>query len=537
MKKKGVLSCIITILIGIFFAGGVWAVPPPPHTIYGTVKQDGANVPSGTVVSAWIGGVQYRSTATILNGGESVYALDVPGDDTDTPTIKEGGGNGEIISFMVGSDWAPQTVAFSSGSTTNLNLALTTQYTLTTSVSPYNGGSVSKSPNKSAYNSGEQVTLTVMAYSGYQFSSWSGDATGANSTIYITMNSNKTVTANFTQVQVTQYTLSVSSIPSNGGYVTVYPNKYTYAEGEQVTITATANSGYQFSSWSGDATGVNSTIYITMNSNKTVTANFTQSISETITPPAMPAGPSNGVRNTTYTYTTGGASSSLGHQVQYRFDWGDGTMSPWLSVGSVSASRVWNYTGTYYVRAQARCASDWIESAWSGALTVVITSSQQLPLIGLLESPVDGSRISGIMTIHGWALDGKGIQKVELFIDEQLIGNIPYGSTRRDVQASYTNYPNAENSGFGMIWNYSILTSGPHEIKVRVYNQDGVTKDLISNMVVGQFHGEYVEGISPSERWIYNLSVTVNGVTKRYDVKLQWSNENQNFVITEIIPK
>jgi hypothetical protein len=178
-----------------------------------------------------------------------------------------------------------------------------------------------------------------------------------------------------------------------------------------------------------------------------------------------------------------------------------------------------------------------VESAWSGALTVVITSTQQLPLVGVLESPVDGSKVSGITTIHGWALDGKGIQKVELFIDGQLIGNIPYGSTRADVQAAYPNYPNAANSGFGMIWNYSILPQGPHEIKVRVYNQDGVTKDLVSNMVVGQFHGEFVEGVFPSERWIYNLSVTVNGVTRRYDVKLQWSNENQSFVITEIIAK
>ena len=40
------------------------AVPPIPSSFYGTVKLNGSNVPGGTKVSAWIGGVKYAETET-----------------------------------------------------------------------------------------------------------------------------------------------------------------------------------------------------------------------------------------------------------------------------------------------------------------------------------------------------------------------------------------------------------------------------------------------------------------------------------------
>jgi hypothetical protein len=45
-----------------------------------------------------------------------------------------------------------------------------------------------------------------------------------------------------------------------------------------VTLTATANSGYTFSSWSGVDSSSGTTAYVTMNSNRTATANFTGAI-------------------------------------------------------------------------------------------------------------------------------------------------------------------------------------------------------------------------------------------------------------------
>ncbi len=157
--------------------------------------------------------------------------------------------------------------------------------------------------------------------------------------------------------------------------------------------------------------------------------------------------------------------------------------------------------------------------------------------IGNLENPKDGQTVSGIEVIYGWALDTTGISKIELFIDDQPIGNIPYGGTRGDVKDVYPDYPNAENSGFSMIWNYSILTPGQHSILVRLHSLDGLTKDLKATVAVIRFHGEFVENMAPAEKWLKNVLVTVDGASKNYDIEIEWSEDIQGFSITNIIPK
>jgi len=97
--------------------------------------------------------------------------------------------------------------------------------------------------------------------------------------------------------------------------------------------------------------------------------------SETISIPAVPSGPTSGSSGTSYSYTTGGSTSNLGHSLEYQFDWkGDGTdLSPW---GSATQSKIWTSAGTYNVRARARCATDTaILSNWSSGLSAVISSS------------------------------------------------------------------------------------------------------------------------------------------------------------------
>jgi hypothetical protein len=64
------------------------------------------------------------------------------------------------------------------------------------------------------------------------------------------MNDNAAVTANFIQV----FVLTTSASPSEGG--TLSPSGANgYITGAQVPVTASANSGYTFSNWSGDCTG------------------------------------------------------------------------------------------------------------------------------------------------------------------------------------------------------------------------------------------------------------------------------------------
>lgn len=60
-----------------------------------------------------------------------------------------------------------------------------------------NNGNVFRSPDQSSFSSGQKVVLTPVANNGYRFTGWSGDANGAASPLTVTMDGNKTITANF----------------------------------------------------------------------------------------------------------------------------------------------------------------------------------------------------------------------------------------------------------------------------------------------------------------------------------------------------
>jgi hypothetical protein len=95
---------------------------------------------------------------------------------------------------------------------------------------------------------------------------------------------------------------------------------------------------------------------------------------ETISTPTKPSGPTTGKANGNYTFTTSGSVSSLGHSVQYQFDWGDGSKSAWLAVGTKSASHIWGNSGNYTVKAQARCSINTsVLSASSTGATIVLS--------------------------------------------------------------------------------------------------------------------------------------------------------------------
>jgi len=80
-------------------------------------------------------------------------------------------------------------------------------YTLLTSVSPREGGSITRNPDKETYTSGETVTLTATPASGYKFIEWVGlPAAGRANNVTVTMDGDKAVMANFYKRSVTAET-------------------------------------------------------------------------------------------------------------------------------------------------------------------------------------------------------------------------------------------------------------------------------------------------------------------------------------------
>jgi uncharacterized repeat protein (TIGR02543 family) len=140
-------------------------------------------------------------------------------------------------------------------------------YTLITAT--IGSGAMQIVPQQASYLYGTVVTATATANSGATFSGWQGAATGSSNPVTITITGNQALTATFTANPT--YTLTVNVV--GGGVVT--PTTSSYLAGTTVPITATANSDWSFSSWSGDLSGTTNPTSITLAGNKTITATFT----------------------------------------------------------------------------------------------------------------------------------------------------------------------------------------------------------------------------------------------------------------------
>jgi hypothetical protein len=164
--------------------------------------------------------------------------------------------------------------------------------TFTLSINTTNG-SVTKSPDAMVYDSGTVVTLTPIPADKYHFSGWSGALTGSANPAAITMNSTKSVTAVFEANLPNTFTLI---IVATNGTVKKTPDLPQYDSGSSVGLKATANIGYRFVNWSGDATETTDTTTTALTKSKNITANFelipyqltVAAINGKVTSPAIP---------------------------------------------------------------------------------------------------------------------------------------------------------------------------------------------------------------------------------------------------------
>lgn len=175
-------------------------------------------------------------------------------------------------------------------------------YTVSGVTAPAGLGTIS---GTGAYSYGQNATLSAPSVTGYTFTGWSGDLSGATNPQSLTVNGNKAVTASYS---ANNYTLTTNT--SGSGSVTAGG---TYPYGTVRTITATAGTGYTFSGWSGAASGTTNPVNITVDSNKTLTANFTAN-SCTVTTAVNGPGSVSGGGNYTYGQAASlTATPSTGH--------------------------------------------------------------------------------------------------------------------------------------------------------------------------------------------------------------------------------
>ncbi len=211
---------------------------------------------------------QFALSVTSVNGSVAFSPNAGPYDSGTVVTLTETPSPGYLFTGWSGDASGtsnPVTVTMNSAKSVTANFTIK-QFAL--SVTAVNG-TVSISPNRSLYDSGTVVTLTAAPSPGYVFTGWGGDAGGTATAVTVTMNSAKNVTANFT---IKQFALSVTAV---NGTVSISPNRSLYDSGTVVTLTAAPSPGYVFTGWGGDASGTATLVTVTMNSAKSVTANFT----------------------------------------------------------------------------------------------------------------------------------------------------------------------------------------------------------------------------------------------------------------------
>ena len=119
------------------------------------------------------------------------------------------------------------------------------QFTITATANPNNGGTVSGS---GTFTYGQSCTLTATPATGYNFVRWTknGQQVSTNATYTFSVTESATFVAQF---QLQSCAIFVSAYPVEGG-ITTGGGSYLY--GDNLTVTATANEGYNFISWIED---------------------------------------------------------------------------------------------------------------------------------------------------------------------------------------------------------------------------------------------------------------------------------------------
>jgi len=215
----------------------------------------------------------------------------------------------------------------------------------------------------SASGSGTQLTLTVSVTFQTSFSGTKNDYLFAQDNAGL--NSRWQQVGTWTVPAPQQYYLTTAVSPSGGA--TISPTSGWYNSGTVVSVSATANSGYKFTGFTGDLSGTTTPQNLTMNAPKSVTANFTGStVQHVIT--SAPVGRSLTVDGAPCTapctfYWTPGTSHTIatttaqagGSGTQYVFaSWSDGgAISHTITASSSAATYTASFTTQYYLTTSA----------------------------------------------------------------------------------------------------------------------------------------------------------------------------------------
>jgi hypothetical protein len=272
--------------------GGSVAVSPPGGSyLRGTVVTLTAIPNAGWRFARWSGSISGTANprTTTVNGPRTVTAVFTQ---LHSLTLVPSTG-GSIVANPAGGSYLPGTVvtlsavpspgfAFTgwggalSGSANPTPITMNASKTVSASFTALyqlgatatSGGSVSVDPPGGSYLAGTVVTLTATPDPGFGFVGWSGSLSGSTNPLAVTLTGHASIVAHFGPL------FPLETAATSGGSVSAAPPEKIYPAGTVVVLTARADPGYSFDTWTGDLAGRTNPAALTMDAPKEVTARF-----------------------------------------------------------------------------------------------------------------------------------------------------------------------------------------------------------------------------------------------------------------------
>ena len=413
--------------------------------------------PDGTVdvwdTASWAQLTQYNSETYTQNGG--VLSVAYSPDNSQFAY-----GRADAVLVVVDSGNAP------TGTSTTIT-------TLPSGLTVIVDGATQTSPYTAKWAAGSTHAIGVPSTTGSGgtrnvYQAWSDG--GAVAHTITTPATSSTFTAQFN----TQYQLAASVSPAGAGNILVSPPAQLsdgfYDAGTVLQAIATANTGYFFNTWSGDAAGTTNPATVTMSGPRTITAGYTTLPVTTVTTGV--ANLSIVVDGTTYTapqsfYWTPGTSHTIAtisqqgtRPVRYAFStWSDaGALSHTVTAPNASSTYTANFT-TQYPLTLAASPVD------GGTITATPASA-------------DGYYNAGTV-VHVSATSASGYQFVNWSGDATGTASSPAVtmSVARAVTATFTNGPLPQTITFGAL---SGVTYGVAPFSITATASSGLTVSFAS---------------------------------------------------------
>jgi hypothetical protein len=275
----------------------------------------------------------------------------------------------------------------------NLTVAVEGQGTVTSTP----GGINCAGACTARFDEGAHIVLTVRPYASWSFTGWSGACSGSGD-CHVTLSTDTSVTARFDAIPApppppaSQHALTVtvegkgrvSSSPA--GIDCTQTCTVNFDAGAQVVLTATPDSGWQLSGWSGACNGSNCAL--TMSGDASAKATFTQ-----VPPPPPPATISVTIAPSSASVVTGGTyrfTATVTGTTDASVSWAVREAQVGGSVDAAGLYLAPTTAGTYHVIVTSHA-----DPSQSAVATVVVTSPPP-PTVSVTVSPSDVAMPSNV---------------------------------------------------------------------------------------------------------------------------------------------